>query len=170
MFDLAHELGHLVLHRDDSAPRGRAEERQADAFASYFLMPPKDVFDAAPQFPGLSDLVRAKKRWRVSAAALNFHMHTLKLITEWHYHELCIEISRLGRDRELDSIDRESSQVLEKVLGALRAEGIGQAQIADALHMYQHDLDDLIFGLTVSVIEGGGETDMPVGRRHLRAV
>jgi Zn-dependent peptidase ImmA (M78 family) len=37
-FDLAHELGHLVLHGDVPAET-TAEERAADAFASEFLIP-----------------------------------------------------------------------------------------------------------------------------------
>src|SRR5260363_170930 len=37
-FDAAHELGHLVLHRHGS-PQGREAEKEADTFASAFLMP-----------------------------------------------------------------------------------------------------------------------------------
>jgi Zn-dependent peptidase ImmA (M78 family)/DNA-binding XRE family transcriptional regulator len=169
IFDLAHEIGHLVLHRDDSAPRGRAEERQADAFASHFLMPADDVYDTAPRSPTLDDLVKAKTRWRVSAAALNYHMHALGMISDWHYRELCIELSQLGRDIELNSIERERSQVLEKVFAALRSEGIGRAEIAAALNVYQDDLDDLVFGLALSAVDGEGEaTDQE--RPRLRVV
>lgn len=157
VFDLAHELGHLVLHRDHAAPRGRQEEREADMFASCFLMPSSDVIAAAPRLPSFRDLVRAKRRWRVSAAALNFRMHQLGLITDWHYHTLCMEISRIGRNIELDSIPREQSQVLGKVIQALRAEGITRADIAASLHLYQRDIDALLGRLVVSVMEGGRE-------------
>ena len=96
MFDLAHELGHLVIHRDHRAPRGREAEFEADAFASSFLMPKSDVIANAPRFPSLKDLIHAKKRWRVSVAALNYRLRKLNLITEWHYRTLCIEIGRMG--------------------------------------------------------------------------
>ena len=49
-FDAAHELGHLVLHRH-GPPRGIEAERQANAFASAFLMPHGSVFPRAPKFP-----------------------------------------------------------------------------------------------------------------------
>ena len=39
VFDLAHELGHLVMHRAHGVPRGRVEEQEANTFASNFLMP-----------------------------------------------------------------------------------------------------------------------------------
>jgi Zn-dependent peptidase ImmA (M78 family)/DNA-binding XRE family transcriptional regulator len=158
VFDLAHEIGHLILHRDDSEPRGRAEEKQADAFAAHLLMAPSDVLAVAPRFPTLNDLINAKTRWRVSVAALNFHMHRLGMISDWHYRELCMDISVMGRDVEPNSIPRQHSQVLEQVLRALRAEGTGRADIAAALDIYQQDLDDLMFGLTMSTIDGGGES------------
>jgi Zn-dependent peptidase ImmA (M78 family)/DNA-binding XRE family transcriptional regulator len=169
VFDLAHELGHLVLHRDHGAPRGRAQEREADNFASNFLMPKADIAAYAPQFPTLDDLVRAKGRWRVSAAALAYRLHKLNRISDWHYRSLCIEIGRLGRAVEQNSIPREQSQVLSKVLTELRREGIGRAQIAARLNFYPADLDALLSGLVVSSLEGeGNSVDHP--RPSLRLV
>lgn len=172
VFDLAHELGHLVLHRDHGAPRGRGEEREADRFASSFLMPKADLAVAGPRFPSHLDLVRAKSRWRVSAAALNFRLHQLQMITDWHYRSLCIEISRLGRNRELNSIPREQSQVLTKVLAAMRAEGVGRADIAAALHLPLSELDAMLSGLVATAINGGGEgtKERSLPRGRLRVV
>lgn len=157
VFDLAHELGHLVLHRDDSEPRGRTEERQADRFAAHLLMPPNDVKALAPRFPTMKELVKAKTRWRVSVAALNYHMHALGLTSDWHYRELCIDIARMGRDKEPNPIRRQQSQVLEQVLRALRSDGLTRADIAEDLNIFQEDLDDLVFGLTFSSVPGAGE-------------
>ncbi len=43
IFSAAHELGHLLLHLDsyniDESVENKAEEKEADIFASYFLMP-----------------------------------------------------------------------------------------------------------------------------------
>ena len=103
VFDLAHELGHSVIHRDHRAPCGREAEFEADAFASSFLMPKSDVIANAPRFPSLKDLIDAK-RWRVSVAALNYRLRKLNLITEWHYRTLCIEIGRMGRNIEPESL------------------------------------------------------------------
>jgi hypothetical protein len=101
--------------------------------------------------------VKAKRRWSVSAAALNYRLHQLGFISDWHYRALCIEISQLGRDKEFNPIPRELSQILAKVLSALRTEGITRADIAADLCLFQPDLDSLLAGLTISMIDGGGE-------------
>jgi transcriptional regulator with XRE-family HTH domain len=77
-FDAAHELGHLVLHRH-ATPNGREAEREADAFASAFLMPRGSVIANAPKFPTLPTLIRLKKVRITSLAALNYRLHELRL-------------------------------------------------------------------------------------------
>lgn len=171
IFDSAHELGHLVLHRDHAAPRGREAEREADIFASNFLMPKADVEATALRNPDLERLAQAKRRWKVSAAALNYRLHELRMIGDWHYRDLCIEISRLGRHLELNPIQREQSQVLPKVLRAMKDEGVGRGDIAQALHLYAEDLEALLDGLIVSAIDGASEpAPRGQGRPDLRLV
>jgi Zn-dependent peptidase ImmA (M78 family)/DNA-binding XRE family transcriptional regulator len=157
IFDMAHELGHLVLHREGSAPHGRDAERQANIFASNFLMPENDVRAMDLRNPDLATLAEAKIRWRVSVAALNYRLHELKITSDWHYHELCIEISRLGRHLEVNPLPREFSQVLPQVFSALRSEGSGREDVARALHLDAADLDALVAGLTISPVSGGGQ-------------
>jgi len=48
-FDAAHELGHLLLHKHGS-PTGREIEREADAFASAFLVPEVSLIERIPKF------------------------------------------------------------------------------------------------------------------------
>ncbi len=43
IFDACHELGHLVLHKHGDPKETRSAEREANAFASAFLMPANDV-------------------------------------------------------------------------------------------------------------------------------
>ena len=43
IFDTAHELGHLVMHKQGEPKGMRSTEREANAFASAFLMPENDV-------------------------------------------------------------------------------------------------------------------------------
>ena len=61
-FDAAHELGHLVLHRHGS-PLGL--EKDANKFASAFLMPEGSVRAACPPMPTLSQLIKLKHQWIV---------------------------------------------------------------------------------------------------------
>ena len=60
-FDAAHELAHLTLHRHGE-PAGREAERDADAFASAFLMPRSAILATAPRVPSLERLTAAKRR------------------------------------------------------------------------------------------------------------
>jgi Zn-dependent peptidase ImmA (M78 family)/transcriptional regulator with XRE-family HTH domain len=154
-FDAAHELGHLALHRH-GGPRGREAEFEADRFASAFLMPQGSVLAQAPRTPTLRTLIRAKQNWAVSVAALVHRLRSLDLISEWHYRTLCIEMSQLGyRKNEPDGIPRENSQVLSKVFGALRDEGIPRGSIARELQIPPDDFESLVFGLVISAIPGG---------------
>jgi Zn-dependent peptidase ImmA (M78 family)/transcriptional regulator with XRE-family HTH domain len=166
VFDLAHELAHLVLHRDHASPRGRVEEREADAFASSFLMPRDDVFLARPRSTSLQDLAVAKHRWRVSVAALARRLHGLDLISDWQYHSVCVQIaSTIGRDREMNSLPREQSQVLPQVFGP---GGVTRREVAEALHVPVAEIDALLGGLVLSALDGGEErTDR---RANLRLV
>jgi Zn-dependent peptidase ImmA (M78 family)/DNA-binding XRE family transcriptional regulator len=172
-FDAAHELGHLVLHRH-AAPQGREAEHEADAFASAFLMPRGAVVATTPAYVDVDRLVRLKTNWNVSVAALARRLHDIGLVSEWVYRSMCIEIAQRGyRTREPNGIEREASQLLDKVFKSLHDEGITRAALARVLHMPQAELESLVFGLVLSSVDGGRPTDEPTrarGRAHLKLV
>jgi Zn-dependent peptidase ImmA (M78 family)/transcriptional regulator with XRE-family HTH domain len=154
-YDAAHELGHLILHRQGS-PQGREAERQANLFASAFLMPRASVLAHARPFPTLSRLIELKKIWITSVAALNYRLHEVGLTSDWVYRGLCIEIAKRGyRTKEPNSAPREVSQALQLMLAALRQDGIGRHKMAEALSISPTELDQLLFGLVMTAIEGG---------------
>lgn len=153
-FDAAHELGHLVLHRHGE-PQGQDVERDAHEFASAFLMPRASVLANAPRLATVNHLVKLKKYWTVSVAALAHRLHRLGLVTDWHYRTLCIQIAKRGyRTKEPEEAPRESSQILAKVFAAMRKEGVGKPQIAAALNVYAEDIDELVFGLALTGLSG----------------
>lgn len=146
-FDAAHELAHLVLHQDGGS-NGREAEDQANVFASAFLMPKGDVLASFPASHSLEHLIRAKVRWRVSLAALNYRLHKLQLTTPWRYRDFCIEIAKRGYNRvEPNGIEREKSVVWQKVLKALWAERTTQAHVARDLFIPESEVNDLVFGV-----------------------
>lgn len=148
-FDAAHELGHLVLHRQ-RANEGRTLEDEANAFASAFLLPSLPVLARAGPSP---DLLRGKRYWGVSLFAYLYRLHALGRITQWHYKHLCIEHSRKGaRTTEPQPIPRETSQVMQKVLQHLRSQGGGKAALCRQLAINGRDLDEMLFGLVVAVV------------------
>ena len=87
-FDLAHELGHLILHKNYpvGATQKRLEllqrkEKEANTFASYFLMPP-DSFPDEVLSDNLLYFVELKKRWKVSISAMIYNCHSVGRIDD----------------------------------------------------------------------------------------
>lgn len=136
-FDLAHELGHLVLHADLSTDgaKSKERERQADAFASAFLMPASRIYTQSMKGAPVERILKAKKYWQVSAMAMARRLHDLKLLSDWQYRTVTVELSRRGyRSAEPDGIQREQSQLLRKVL-FMMDEHTTTADTAAALHL-----------------------------------
>ena len=163
-FDAAHELGHLVLHRHGQS-HGPELEREANAFASAFLMPRKSVLCNGPRSATLPGLVQHKKYWSVSVAALNYRLHALGMTSDWTYRTLCIQLAEAGyRTKEPNGGLHEKSVVLEKVFSALREEGITKAAVADELLIPAEEINALTFGLMLNVLKGGGGAGNVGGR------
>lgn len=164
-YDAAHELGHLVMHQDGRMT-GREAEDQANRFASAFLMPRADVLAVLPRVHYLDQIIGAKKRWKVSVAALNYRLHKLGITTDWKYRDLCIQIS-INRYNVIEpqEIERERSVVWQKVMKSLWAEKTTQKDIAAALHLPQSEVDTLIFGVLHT---GGGQK--PEGQHRLTVI
>jgi len=162
-FDAAHELAHLVLHRHGGPNSNKEAESQADAFASAFLMPKGSVEANAPKFPTVAELVRLKHIWGTSLSAVCYRIHKLGLITDWHYRRLCIQLSGRGyRTVEPNGISRESSVLLPKLLLDLyRHDGLTRVAIARELCLPVSELNHLLFGLTISVIESPARRGNP---------
>ena len=152
--DLGHALGHLILHKH-GAPQGHIAEREADAFASAFLMPREAILAGARTYPTLESLIPVKKKWKVSLASLVFRLHRLQIISDWHYHLLFTELSRLGyRKSEPEGVPREMSQVLEKVFAYLRKQGVAKHHLASELAIPVSELESLVFGLVTLTVKG----------------
>lgn len=154
-FDAAHELGHLVLHQHGH-PQGTDVEREANAFASAFLMPRASVLARAPRSATIQSLIKFKKYWSVSVAAINYRLHSLGLISDWTYRTLCIQIAQEGfRTSEPETIAHEKSLILQKVFSALREEGLSKNNVADQLAIPTTEINELTFGLMLNVLKGG---------------
>ena len=153
IFDAAHELGHLILHRHGGPGFTRSAEREADAFASAFLMPSNDVKSRMPRRISVNVVLKAKKRWRVSAMAMAYRLHYLGLLTDWQYKSTCIELGRRGyRSGEPDGIEREYSVVWKKVLSQLWSERTTKSEIARELHLPLDELEGILWGLTANTV------------------
>ena len=154
--DAAHELGHLVLHWKTGAQRDRQAELEAQQFGAAFLMSRGSVIAHAPRRASLNQIIEAKRYWKVSVANLTYRMHRLGLLSNHHFRMLFAEMGRRSiRVHEPEPAKRETSQVLEKVLIALRKYGITTNHIAKALHVYPEELNTLLIGLVNRPLELG---------------
>lgn len=165
-FDAAHELAHLVMHMHGDPKKGRHVEREANAFASAFLMPAEDVIARIPRRVTTDTVIRAKARWRVSAMAMAYRLRQLRRLSEWQYKSICIDLTKRGyRTSEPNGIDREKSKVWRQVLTMLWKERITKADIARELGLPLGEVEGLIWSLTAE--DAGSE---PQGKGSLRAV
>mgnify|MGYP003624274005 CR=1 FL=1 len=153
-FDAAHELGHLLLHKNE-VPQGKDIEKEADSFASFFLMPKSTLLVYSGRFISIGDIIRLKQNWKVSAMALIFHMKTVGVISEWQYRSLIIEASKLGlRTREIEGIPREQSKLIPQLITSLKNRGFGIHHIAKELNLPLDEITNLLF--MIGIISGNG--------------
>lgn len=129
-FSLAHELGHIIMHRRPS-PNAEAE---ADQFASEFLMPARDIA------PDLSDLtvpkaLRLKHKWRVSMQAIIRRAKDTGAITPRKYTSLFSYLSKLGyRKQEPNPIEPESPSTVRRLIDVhLNELGYSEAELSELL-------------------------------------
>lgn len=102
-FDVAHELGHILLHEwnDDidslSPEEFREREQEANDFASAFLLPKETFYnDIAAYADKLDYYIEIKKKWKVSIAAMIRRSKNLNLINYDRYQWLMREMQKRG--------------------------------------------------------------------------
>ena len=97
-FDVAHELGHLVMHVD-AEPGGRIAEEHAQRFAAEFLMPGEQIRQFLPSVTtgrGWQSLQQLKEHWGVSVQALLYRARALGVMSNVTYRNAMMRISSLG--------------------------------------------------------------------------
>jgi Zn-dependent peptidase ImmA (M78 family)/DNA-binding XRE family transcriptional regulator len=92
--NVAHELGHLILHGGRS--RLEVDDTEADDFAAEFLMPETSLRKEIAPPVTLASLAALKPRWKVSIQALTVRAKELGIITERQYRYLFEQISAMG--------------------------------------------------------------------------
>lgn len=85
-FDLAHELGHLVLHHIEKGKlqdRGilKVIEKEANHFAGAFLLP-RETFGRQIVSTSLEYFIQLKRVWKVSIAAMIYRCKDLGILSE----------------------------------------------------------------------------------------
>jgi Zn-dependent peptidase ImmA (M78 family)/transcriptional regulator with XRE-family HTH domain len=151
-FDGAHELGHLILHRNLN-PKNLTRpadfkkiEGQAHRFAAAFLLPmsafAEDFFSAS-----LDALRAIKPKWRVSIAMMIMRAQHGNLISEEHERRLWINYSRRGwRGMEPldDTLEVEEPRLLRSAVEMIASPGgQGGADLSHAVGLSDLDIESL---------------------------
>lgn len=102
-FDLAHELGHILLHPWseglDMIPKDEFKHREAQAniFAGSFLLPAESFSRDVQAYPtDLKYYLWLKQKWKVSVAAMVYRSRQLEIITANQYQYMMRQISKNG--------------------------------------------------------------------------
>ena len=144
-FTLAHELGHIVLHRFPSPEM----EKQADEFAAALLMPRDDI---GSELRGLTltKAAQLKPYWRVSMAALIVRAKTLEKIdagaSSYLWRQMSFKGYRTCEPTSLDFAAEEPSLASALFNNLSDALGYTNEDLENALHLQYSEIAQL-YGL-----------------------
>lgn len=112
-FDLAHELGHLLLHYKmeftmQDRRTYRKVEDEADSFASALLMPDQFYADCKHivKVSNPDAYIDVKEKWEVSLQAIAMRLYKLGLIEYQQYRYFFMSINKKGY-RKIEPLDTE---------------------------------------------------------------
>lgn len=153
-FNIAHELGHLLLHGSvesihDYSPNElkNSIERQANSFASHFLMP-NEAFMNSLLSTSLDFYIELKKYWKVSIQAMVQKTFALELINEDQKLYLNKKISwNKWRKKEPldDKLTIEKPQLYTKVWTLiLENKLLSESELISATHLPKDELSKIV--------------------------
>lgn len=102
-FDMAHELGHILMHtwgennEDISKDEFNAREKQANMFASALLLPKDGFSRMVSAYPTNVDYYESlKKKWKVSMQAMMYRTRQLDIISANQFQYMMRTVSKNG--------------------------------------------------------------------------
>lgn len=151
-FNAAHELGHLVLHRNvplsilESPTAFKQIEEQANRFAGAFLLP-ATTFGREYIAPTLKSLLDIKRKWRVSIGAILFRAASLKQLDSDQVKRLMIARSRNGWNKQEpfdDEWEVEKPSYLSKSIQLIVESGVlSRKEMMESLALYADDFESV---------------------------
>lgn len=141
-FDIAHEMGHLVMHAG-LATGDRQTESEANRFAGAFLLPrssfPKEFPVSSTGRISWKSMTEVKLRWKVSKAAMVMRARQLHLIDDHQMKGAFIYLKnskQAKKESEDDLIEIERPVLLDKAVRFItRHYGISLQDVARSLHV-----------------------------------
>lgn len=149
-FDLAHELGHLILHKNITSDEFELEremlEHQADMFAAAFLLP-RESFSKEMINSSIDSLILLKRKWKVSLSAMIKRIQTIDILTEnqikYLKHQMCKY--RYYVHEPLDDTIKSERPYLFKQAFELLVENniLTKSEIVEMLKLHKYEIIDL---------------------------
>lgn len=124
-FDVAHEVGHLVMHRGIETG-DRDTEEQAHRFAGAFLIPTAAFVREFPRGHRLdwSALFSMKLRWQVAVRAIVYRAYDLGVLTAAQFRTANIQLVKTGQaksEKYDDELPLERGELLDAALRKMAA-------------------------------------------------
>jgi Zn-dependent peptidase ImmA (M78 family)/DNA-binding XRE family transcriptional regulator len=148
LFNLAHELAHLILHTAIEVNSKNLDrmERQANRFAGAFLMP-RRTFAREVANTSIDYLISLKSRWRVSVAAMVYRCKEIGILTPYQVKYIWKQMNSRGM-RKKEPLDTafglSSPSVLASAIDMLVASRRKYpSQIAEELALNAQDIESL---------------------------
>jgi Zn-dependent peptidase ImmA (M78 family) len=141
-FDIAHELAHLIMH-EDAIPGDPKCEKEADSFASAFLMPASSFSLECPTRWSLSKFRALKKRWHTSLRALIYSAHKHGKLSSSSYRRACIELNQTYGKNEPDEWVLKRPAMLRQALEIVSHE-VSLDDIANIIGLHKAHLIEIL--------------------------
>ncbi|MFE0347058.1 helix-turn-helix domain-containing protein [Streptomyces griseoluteus] len=130
-FDVAHEIGHLVMHVD-AEPGSKVVENQAHRFAAELLLPQDELRDLLPSKADWRSLASLKETYGVSLQALLYRSRALGVMTDVTYRNAVAYLSSKGWRRrepgEMPAVEQPS--LYPKAVEILSSIGMDELSLA----------------------------------------
>jgi Zn-dependent peptidase ImmA (M78 family)/DNA-binding XRE family transcriptional regulator len=149
-FNLAHELGHLIMHtaisdedhEDDDLVQ--LKEDQANYFAGAFLFPTQPLLSEFTSC-SLDSLIHLKRRWGISIAALTVRARNLGLLTENQSIYIFKQLASLPGGKTVEPLDKETAREKPKLISDMIdfLEKSGRVSKYDILKLLPISLEEL---------------------------
>lgn len=144
-FSLAHELGHIFMHRTPNPHM----EMEADRFAGEFLLPKQEI-SSSLNYITLPKLANLKPYWKVSMGAILHRASDLDKITKRQYQYLWVQMGKAGyRLREPAELDipKEKPTLLQELVNTYRNKlNYSLAELSTLLGMHEHEIKTIYLG------------------------
>lgn len=151
-FDVAHELGHLIMHCDCS-PGNPELEQQANKFASAFLLPKSTFGSECPSRLDWNHFLELKQRWKVSLAALLHRARELGKLSDASYRRAFIQLNVTGyRNNEPHEPDREWPTLVADA-ASIALEDSSVSELARTAGVPERDLKDILDLLNAGAVQ-----------------